>query len=289
MFARLIALLLLTATLTAPISAAEAPDIRETLEGIWIEGRAPDKGDCLTARYDGETQLEFEFRKSGGRVMVFEPPDLFQALQIARIDRDGDGYTLIARTRDGVEEPLVRLRVLDHARIETRSPPDTGGPQVPVIAYRCGAPNRAVNESVPMDVLRLLTPEITLSASFPLAIAGVDDRDVCEGKGYAERLRAGVEQGGIQFELLGPVHYWVMMDGIYRPRKIVFDHVRKVTQAGPGVLKLAMQERARGPGWDAGGAAYELTIIDKGTRFEIPEIGKTFIRCNPPQPGAHRW
>lgn len=139
--------------------------------------------------------------------------------------------------------------------------------------------------------MRLLTPEINFSASFPLVIDGVDNRDVCEGKGYVERLRAGVEQGGIQFEVLWPVHYWVVLYDIYKPRKIFFDHVRKVKQVGPGTLRLDMQENTRGAGWDvkgAAGATYEITIIDKGTRFEIPEIGRTFIRCAPPRPGHHR-
>lgn len=289
MMTRIAALLVLAAAFAISAQADDTRDIKETLEGIWITGRAPDKGDCVANAYDGETQLEFEFRKSGGRMMFFEPPDLFWAVQIADVTREDDQYVLIGRARDGALMATQRLRVLDRDRIEIASAAEQKAGDQPssTIAYRCGAPNRSVNESVPKEVLRLLTPEVTLSASFPLAIDGVDDRDVCEGKGYVERLRASVQQGGIQFEVLGPVRFWVFLHDVYKPRKIVFDHVRKVTQMGPGVLKLNMQERARRG--EAGGATYDLTIIDKGTRFEIPEIEKTFIRCNPPHPGMHRW
>lgn len=291
MIGRVLTLTVLVATLAASAAADEVADFKRTLEGIWIVGRVPDKGDCIANEYDGETQLEFEFRKSGGRVMVFEPPDLFQATQITKVERDGDGYGVTVRLRDGSLVRAVRLRLLDRDRLEQTLlvPQKDGGARPPEIAYRCGVPNRSVNEAVPMEVLRLLTPETTLSAGFPRAVDGVEDRDVCDGKNYEERLRAGVEQGVIQFEVLGPARFWVFLSGIYGPRKIVFDHVRKVEQTGLGVLKLKMQERARGKGWDAGGATYELTIVDKGARFEIPEIGRTFIRCNPPARGMHRW
>jgi hypothetical protein len=291
MIIRIVALLVLTATFAVSARSAEPLDIKETLEGVWIEGRVPDKGDCVATKYDGETQLEFEFRKSGGRVMVFEPPDLFQAVQIAKVKSDGDGFTITARARDGALREVVRLRVLDRDRIETVSLVRRGDEPArpPVIIYRCGAPNRSVTGTLPMETLRLLTPETTLGAAYPLAIEGVDDRDICEGEGYVERLRAGIKQGAIQFEVLGPVRFWVSLYDVYEPRKIIFDHVRKVSQPGQGVLKLSMQEKARGAGWDAGRATYELTVIDKGSRFEIPEIGKAFIRCTPPRPGMHRW
>lgn len=281
-------LLFMVAT-TASARAGEVRDIKTALEGIWLEGRAPDKGDCI-ANYYSETQLEFEFQKSGGRVTVFEPPDLFQAMQLANVEREGDGYVVTARLRDGTLVRAVRLRVLDLDRIETTSlaPQKDGTRRAPVVIYRCGAPNRSVNAAVPMETLRLLTPETTGSVGYPLAIDGVADRELCEGK-YLDRLPEGARQGGIQFEVLGPARFWVIMHGLYEPRKIVFDHVLKVRVVGPGVLKLDMEEHMRGAGWKAGGATYELTIFDKGDRFEIPEIGKTFLRCDPSLRGMHRW
>jgi hypothetical protein len=284
-----LALLVLIAATSGASAAEDVHDIKATLEGIWLQGRAPDKGDCVTVGYH-ENQLEFEFEKSGGRVMIFEPPDLFQAHQIADIERDGDGYVATLRLRDGRLVRAVLLRILDRNRIEQTSlaPQKDGAARRPEIIYRCGPPNRSVNADVPMDMLRLLTPETTGSAGFPLTIDGVADREICEGK-YLDRLPADVAQGGIQFEVLGPARFWVVMYGLYKPRKIVFDHVLKVRVAGPGVLKLDMEEHMRGAGWKAGGATYELTILDKGDRFEIPEIGKTFLRCEPSLRGMHRW
>jgi hypothetical protein len=282
-------LILLIITASTAAAAADARDIKSTLEGIWLQGRAPDKGDCIAAGYH-ETQLEFEFEKSGGRVTIFEPPDLFQAHQIADVERDGAGYVVTLRLRNGTLVRAVRLRVLDHNRMEQISlaPQRDGAVRSPEIIHRCGSPNRSVNATVSMDVLRLLTPEITGSAGFPLTIEGVADSEICEGR-YLENLPAGVAQGVIQFEVLGPARFWVMLHGLYKPRKIVFDHVLRVRVAGPGILKLDMQQQMRGAGWNAGGATYELTILNKGDRFEIPEIGQTFLRCDSRLRGMHRW
>lgn len=286
MFRLALTLLLSMATASAGSAADDLRAVKGRLEGIWLDGRVPEKGGCIANTYDGETQIEFEFEKSGGRISFFEPLDLFTAMQIASVERDGDGYVFTFRRQDGTLVRAMRVRELDSNRIETLqlTPRRDGSTPTSRMAYRCGDADRSVNADIPMEVLRLLTPEVTLSASYPLVVDGVADDDVCKGIGYEDRVRANIEQGAIQFEVLGPVHYWVMLEGVYKPRVIALDRIRKVRQVSPSVLKLDIQGTIL-----RDGAPYELTIVEKGNRFEIPEIGKTFIRCNPAMRGANRW
>ena len=78
--------------------------------------------------------------------------------------------------------------------------------------------------------------------------------------------------------------------------RVEFDYIRRITQVDDHSLKLVLQEHSHtGKGWDppgASGRTYEWTVIDRGERVEIPEIGVTFVRCrrdDPLGPGAHRW
>src|ERR1700743_695841 len=59
------------------------------LEGIWLIDAQPDKGDCLSHGYQ-QTQIKFEFRKSGGRALVFEPTDLFTPIKISGAEKMGE-------------------------------------------------------------------------------------------------------------------------------------------------------------------------------------------------------
>ena len=79
---------------TAPPFPRPSTETIRYLEGIWLVGKEPDKGACLTNWYDGKTQIEFEFRKSGGRFLIFEPPDLFTAITITGVEKTGNDLVL---------------------------------------------------------------------------------------------------------------------------------------------------------------------------------------------------
>lgn len=283
----------LLSAISNTMAATNEGDPRAYLEGIWLIGTVPDKGDCLRDWYDGATQIEFEFRKSGGRALIFEPGDLFTAIQIAKTENSGDGVTITARGRDGSLTPIWLIRSMQADRMELNGVDKEGKIHKSGAAYRCGAPNHDVNGDMPMDALRPLTPEITGAVGFPAAIDGVSDEDICTGRGYVERLRSGVSEAWIQFELLGPVHYWVIGQYLKRAgRSVEFDYVRAVQQAGPNTLKLRMQEHVGSRGgwdWSPTGAFYELTVVIKERHIDIPELAMSFIRCEPPSRGMHRW
>jgi hypothetical protein len=274
-----------------PATARTPAEARAYLEGIWLSKRVPDKGDCIAHWYDGETQIEFEFRVSGGRMLVFEPYDLFTAIQIPVVGTSGDEISVTAQSRDGALTQVFRIRPQGSDRMEVGMLQNDGGAAKTEVAYRCGAPNHTVNRGVPMETLRALTPEITGSAALPEAIEGVSDDDICQGRDVGPH---GMRQDrGLQFELLGPVHYWIFGSvGSSDRRWIEFDHVRAISQTAPGVLKLEMQEHPGSrDGWDTGIArpTYSLTILIKDKRIEIPELATSLIRCTPPLPGMHRW
>jgi hypothetical protein len=267
-----------------PTSVAE---VQAYLEGAWLEGVPADKGDCRTHWYEGEPEIEFEFRKSGGRLMIFEPYDLFQQIQIAKVEISGDIVSIFALARNGTFIFFKHLRIVSANQFESiyEDKPTTK-------VYRCSAPDLSVNEHASIEDLRLLTPPISGGLAFPQAVDGLRDDDVCEGK--AREKAPDAERGSIQFELIGPVHFWVNAQSVYSlGEKLNLDRVQSVRSIAPGKLKLRMRMHGgiKG-GWDppgGSGEVYDLTVIVTGKRIEIPEIGKTFVRCDPPGRGMHRW
>lgn len=262
--------------------------IRDYLEGDWLVGEKPENGACTGYWYSG-TELEFEFRKSSGRMLTFEHFDLFTAVVISRIDRQGDRLSLEAKTRDGGYAPIGKLRILRPDRIEV----DPGNGKSAKVAYRCGVPDLAVNTAVPIDKLAKLTPLLSGGFSFIEAVPGIPDADLCR----RETSAPAPFRRWLQFELIGPDHYWVFGQGgnFLGRTTIGFDFVRGV-QATPQGLKLAMQRHLEaGGGWDvpaSRGETYKLTILDHGGRIEIPELSGVFVRCSPADEasrGMHRY
>ncbi len=278
----------------ATIGQRPAPDADTIryLEGIWQERDDPGGVSCRA--YSGyQTQYEFEFARSGGRLLIFEPPDLFTPVQIAGISRDGDTLTVQGRARDGSSKDLMRLKILDDRHFQTVPAPGRFPQERPQIATRCDDPDRAVTAGVSAAQLAAIAPPVSGGWGYPEAVDGVPDGDVCQGKGLSDTQRHN--RASIQFELYGPVHYWIIAWNIrHGQRMLVYDYVRSVTAAGEHVLKLQMQGHLeKGHGWDvpeSRGETYEITVIDHGDRIEIPEFHKTFIRCDATNSlGMHRW
>jgi hypothetical protein len=280
----------------APPASVQAA--KDYLEGVWLVGKPADKGSCLLNWYDGATQLEFEFQKSAGRLVVFEPYDLFQQIQIAKVEIDGDRLALYARARDGTYGFFQRVLLVSADQIEIFTNQDAKSAASwaegkRTTAFRCGVPNRTVNETVSMEDLSLLTPVITGAATLPEAIEGVADKDLCDGNWWAPGLKGRSDIRSMQFDLLGPVHYWAIWNGFGEPkRRLEFDYIRSIQRTAPGVLKLKMQEHVGiSSGWDAPsakGETYEITVIWSDGRIRIPELDITLVHCDPPLRGKHR-
>ena len=268
---------------------------KDYLEGGWLIDKQPNKGPCAADAYEGATQWEFEFRKTGGRLMSFEPPDLFTPVAIHRIEQNSDSLAIWGKPRVGPPSLLKRIRLLLPDRLQLLPVLDDNANvvQPATIAYRCSSPDLSVNNSVTISDLALLTPNITLSQGFPEAASEVSDRDLCSGEGNdASKTR---NRPWLQFELLGPVHYWVVGLGFgpeqRAKHKLELDLIRKIQRIDEHSLKLSIQERQPGKskGWDVVenmGRSYDLTIIDRGGRIEIPELSATFVRCEANEPGG---
>ena len=281
---------ILAAFSAVPAHAGEIDQAaKDYLEGIWLVGTKPDNGPCIVNSYNGETQWEFEFRKSGGRLITFEPPDLFTPIAIQRIEQDGEHLSVWITTRDGQTELLTHFRLLPPDRLEIlpRSDDRLDAPPA-TTAYRCGDPDPSVNRSVSAADLASLTPNSNTFRAFIKTDPGLSDDEVCRGVTSNPK---SFRQSYLQFELFGPVHYWVFGIGDIPRRlgRLELDMIRKVERVDERTLKLLVQEHSRGKGWDPPGGTgktYELTIIDQGTRIEIPELSATFIRCMTDGPAA---
>ena len=280
------------AAVTARHLAPPNEEIRKLLEGIWLIGAKPDKGPCM-AHWYLQTQIEFEFRKTGGRALVFEPYDLFTAIKIAGIEKANGVLTVQAEARDGGLHTFLRLRLRPAApdRLERMTPDTSGAPSQTL--YKCGNADLSVDASVGPDRLALVSPPVTGGWSLAATRPGITDADIC--KGTAPYVAGGPEPKSLQIELLGPDHYFVFGWGFWPEHRLAFDFVRGVEDRGKNGLLLHMQEHLeKGDGWDgpeARGKLYDLTILDRGSRIEIPELGASFVRCQPADPasaGMHR-
>jgi hypothetical protein len=254
------------------------------LEGIWLIGKEPDKGPCISQKY-WERQIEFEFRKTGGRALVFDPPDLISATSISGIEKTGDVWIVQGRVRDGGLRDFHRIRWMAPDRFEilpaseSEAAAAAASNKPPEIAYKCGAPDLSVNAGVSFERLASITPPISGSGAFAAAVPGVADEDLCQGR--TPNQRPGAKW--LSFELFGPVHYWVFGTPFLHDHQLWFDYVRSVEDKGNEVLVLRMQENLhKGDGWDveaSRGKSYQLTLINRGGRIEIPELSASFVPC----------
>lgn len=279
---------------TAPRFAPPDADTIRTLEGVWLIGRKPDSGSCLRHWYL-ETEIEFDFQKTGGRALVFEPYDLFTPIAISGVERSGDIISLQGQSRDGGLRPFMRLSVVTPTQLEIipnrgDTASQTGAVQY---AYRCGEPDHSVNASVSFDELSTIVPALSGSGALRAAVPGVSDADICQGRGLTPKQ--ALEAKWLQLEFYGPVHFWVFGWGFGPDHRLSFDFIRSIHSEGDHVLKLQMQQHLEaGDGWDVDasrGKTYQLTIIDHGSRIEIPELNTEFVHCSPNDPadiGMHR-
>lgn len=258
------------------------------LEGIWLIGRKPDQGNCLSHWYR-DTQIEFEFRKSGGRALTYQPYDLFTAVPISGIEKTGEEWEVQGHDPRGGLSPYLRFRMPAEDRLELLPPPGRDGETT--TAYRCGDPDRSVNESMSPEDLAAIVPPTTFGGGFPAAVPGVADADVCQGK-----APPSLDRKALLLEIYGPAHYWIFGMGFKPKHRFAFDFIRAIRRTDDRTIRLDMQEHLEGgDGWDveqSRGRRYTLTLIDKGGRWEIPELATEFVKCKPGDHvtmGVYHW
>ena len=135
--------------------------IQDYLEGIWVSGKDPEGSACIANWIgDGKTEVEFEFRKTGGRALIFEPFDLFSAIELQGIEADRDTLKLTAKARTGASVPYLTIRKVDHERFEIVGNARGGTGDPPEIYYRCGGVDLTVNSGVALEQLSLADPAL---------------------------------------------------------------------------------------------------------------------------------
>ena len=284
--------LLVASSLHPACAAGLDQPTQEYLEGLWLVDQAPDKGACLSHNYSKE-QFEFEFRKSGGRVLGSTPMDPYVPFAISGTDT-ADGILLLsARMRDGTALPFLRVRLQPPDRLELLPKEGESPDTAAKTAYRCEPPDRAVNAAASSERLAVLMPDGIGGAGFVEAVPGLRDEEICAGTVQGRKIKPRPRK--LLFELFGPVHYWLLGDGFGPGKGPVFDYVRSIEVIDDRRLKLHLQKHLKAAaGWDvpaSRGARYDLTIIDRGGRIEIPEWSASFVHCapdDPNPPGLHR-
>src|SRR5262245_54786412 len=81
---------------------------KEYLEGAWLIGKQPIQGSCTSRAYPNE-QYEFEFRRSGGRLIIYEPFDLFAGVAIRNVERTSDILIVTLAVPDQSATTRMRL------------------------------------------------------------------------------------------------------------------------------------------------------------------------------------
>jgi hypothetical protein len=210
------------------------------LEGVWLIGAKPDKGGCLDHWYS-QTEIEFEFRKTGGRALMYEADGLFTPIKIAGIQTSGDILTIQAEARDGELHSVMRLRPVSPDELQMLSL--EGAPEhATQFAYKCGEADVSVTRGVSLDRLALIEPPITGGEGLLGVVPGVADADLC--KGHVLTGAAALKHRFLQFELYGPVHYWVLGLGFSPQHKFEFDFVRSVEDRGEkGLISICKPAR----------------------------------------------
>ena len=281
-------LFLAVAAGTRPAFAAATLDAETIryLEGVWLIGRAPPTGDCVDNSYLNY-QLEFEFERTGGRVLSYEPYDLFGAVPILAAERNGDTVALTISTVPPVNSRKVALRVLGPDRMElTMEQAPQMGPSKPLesqMLYRCGGPDKAFSRGVSTDVLRVLTNSDMPNRSFVEVEPGRSDLDACTPK---HENGIPLEPHWIWFEVFGPAHFFVMgslgrVDADVR-RQLDLSPLVAIRSTGEHSLRLDGLERLEGGhGWNGGSQVkpFHYDIDWSGDHIHIAQLDASFVDC----------
>lgn len=254
---------------------------KDYLEGAWLTNEQP-KGISCTKQNSSNSQYEFEFRKSGGRFVWYEPFDVFTGVGIFSAQRDGDVVTITFAGPDQKAWIPIHIRLMPPDRLEFLDDP-VGGDTAPstqsTFAYRCDRPNWTVTNDLSVDMERILTSPATGTTLFVEVGPRLTDTLICRTAGD-ESLKPRLRW--LQFEIIGPVHYYVF--GVGFGHKLDLQPIRSVRPIDNHTFAIEVQERspsAGGLAWDPGSQSklFALTAIWDGSRLRIPELGASFVRC----------
>jgi hypothetical protein len=263
-------------------SATAAVDLNQAtkdyLEGAWIIGHAPIDGTCTSSSSFTE-QLDFEFRRTGGRIQDIQG-DLITHAPITNASRSGDNIEI--GFSSGASAPKLRLRVSGPNQAEFSWSDPIGGAEndKQTIIYRCGKPDPSVTGSVPTAMLEILTATRSASVDFYEAPTDVSDAYACR-PGW--NTKVGYPPNWLRFEVLGPYHYFVMGTvGVKADRRFDLSPIRSIRRIDDKTLRLEILERLPGAhSWDGGTHVrpFTITVVWDGKRIFIPELNGSFVRC----------
>lgn len=270
-FASLIALASIANNKPAP---AEDIDGARFLSGNWelVDERFPHSCDFPSGHGD---QIWFEFARSGGRALHYEAADLFTSYGGLSVRNENNILVVTAKTRSGEIRPFMRIRPKGANEAEiVKAPGDTHS----IGLHRCDAAGTSVTQGLSDTSLFALTPPETGGQGFPQVLPGESTADVCEGKIALDWRKP--PRRWVQFELIGPAHYWAMFD--FRDSDAMVSDYHDIVaarQLTTDTVGLTIR------GWGKR-STKDISIRIGSDRIEIPELQTTFARCKSDQMGS---
>lgn len=242
-----------------PAAAQTSPEA--FLTGNWLEISDDPKDACGSPVASGE-QIAFEFTRSGGRLMQYEPADLFTSIGGLKLEEKDGVIAVSAVPRDGERRLLTRIRRIGADNFEFV---DASG-KARSRWRRCPAVPDPIGVDVSLPNLLALTPAHTGGQGYAEILPGETAAGLCAGKSSVDRF---APRGWLQFELLAPGHSILITN--YIEELLFFVRVTAIHQPAPDTLRLTIDSFGKG--------LNEINIRIAPDHIEIPELHAQFARC----------
>ncbi len=200
-------------------------------------------------------------------------------MRVSGLTADGDIYSLALQPRDESKSPSVlRIKVVDRTHMIFLPPMgDASGKTTNI--YRCEEMPTTVNRTVSPKALGRITPIVSGSGVLIQILPGWNESDMCDDANLQ-----GSE--ALQFEIYGPVHFWIF-GKLQNPHRVFeFDAIRSIVSVGKNTISMRLHSWH--PEHRPTRGDYTLILIEHGSRIEIPELSASFVQCQN-ELGMHRW
>jgi hypothetical protein len=279
------------ASLLPGATTAQAPSSPEAfLTGNWMRVDDHPGNACGSPVATGE-QVAFEFARSGGRLLRYEPPDLFTSVGGLQLEQKGDVVTASIEGR-GALGGLRRIHADDFEMLDRegkalsrwhRCPalPDPIGPEVSTANLLALTPARSGGQSL-RELLPEEEPSVICKPATEVSTEGMTQAEMAaEGarqwEQQEERRKKG-HTGWIQFEILAPGHSMMLTNDVAGLG--FFVRVTAIHQIAPDTLRLSLDALNKGK--------REITVRIAADHIDIPELDNaSFARCTE-DVGMHR-
>lgn len=254
---------------TACQGADSSADLRQFLEGRWVFSERPMAEACAAPNFE-DSQFQFEWRRSGGRLLFYEPPDLYAPVMVERIMAEEGGFRLELLAVRGEKLPDMHFAIEGDRRLRRLA---SGPDRKDIEGVRCDDADLSVTAGVPTEVLERILPLKSGISGLIEIPPTLKAEDVCTPS-FADRLN---DTGWLQIEVYGPVSYLIL--GLLKgpDRAFEFDVIERIRPDGEGRYVLDIVGKSKGT--ENAHRRYRLTLVLHENWIEILELSARFTAC----------